>query len=136
MVIIIIIVVKMTRKAKMFAMMKRLNVSDPKIDSDPKRARHCRPQHALPHIQVSVNTINGKTKENTIKDKTTDNTIKEKTTENNINDKPTDIKLSFSSQQHITADELCGLCNLVFHWSCGISPYLCETQLDKKLKLP
>ena len=117
MVIIIIIVVKMTRKAMMFAMMKRLNVSDPKIDSDPKRARHCGPQHALPHIEVSENTIN------------------DKTTENTINDKTTDIKLSFSSQQHITADELCGLCNLVFHRSCGISPFLFwETHINQDLK--
>ena len=106
MVIITVGVIKMTRKAKMLAIMRRLNVSDPKINSNPKRARHCRPQHALPHIQVSENTIN------------------DKTTENTINDKTTDIKSSFSSQQHITADELCGLCNLVFHWSCGNSPFL------------
>ena len=33
-----------------------------------------------------------------------------------------------TSQQHIAADELCRLRNLVFHWSCGNCPFW-ETQI-------
>ena len=121
MLIIIKMLINMIGKAKMLAIMKRFNDSDPEIHSNPKCARHCRTKHALPHVQVSS--------ENTI---------------NKCHCMLIDIGSNGlflilpTSQQHIAADELCRLRNLVFHWSCGNCPFW-ETQifsLDGHLGVP